>query len=70
MRNLYLLQKTSILDDRVESCSCAKIVPTLYRPVGFCFSETDQLSTVVAKPLKKSLEICVWSIISLLLLYY
>ena len=51
MRNLYLLQKTSILDDRFESCSCAKIVPkivrTLYRPVGYS-CETDQLSTVVA----------------------
>ena len=52
MRNLYLLQKTSILDDRFESCSCAKIVPkiapTLYRPVGYSFCEMDQLSTVVA----------------------
>ena len=51
MRNLYLLQKTSILDDRFESCSCAKIVPkivpTLYRPLGYSFCETDQLSTVV-----------------------
>ena len=29
MRNLYLLQKTSILDDRFESFSCAKIVPKI-----------------------------------------
>ena len=44
MRNLYLLQKTSILDDRFESSSCPDTVihPALYlyRPLGHSFSET------------------------------
>ena len=44
MRNLYLLQKTSILDDRCESSSCPDTVIHralyLYRPLGHSFSET------------------------------